>query len=115
MVLFHDDTLDRTTFTSFKFECIQKTKEICPEARVGWPVVKPTEETLETLKAIGGEELVPKATEITEETIANWRSRGLGVRAWGVTGVEIMKKMCALGVDGMTVNFPDRLFQYLSR
>ena len=107
--------MDRTTFTSFRFECIQKTKEVCPEARVGWLVVKPTEETLEALKAIGGEELAPKATEITEETIACWRSRGFGVRAWGISGVEIMKKMCRLGVDGMTVNFPDRLFQYLTK
>ena len=41
-----------------------------------------------------------------------WRKAGLGVRAWGVQNVALMKKMCQLGVDGMTVNFPDRLFQY---
>lgn len=107
--------MDRTTFTSFGFECIRKTKEVCPEARVGWLIAKPTEETLEDLKAIGGEELAPVAAEITEERIAYWRSRGFGVRAWGVSRVELMKEMCRLGVDGMTVNFPDRLFQYLSK
>lgn len=107
--------MDRTTFTSFEFECIRKTKEVCPEARVGWLIAKPTEENLEALKAIGGEELAPVATEITEERIADWRSQGFGVRAWGVTRVELMKEMCRLGVDGMTVNFPDRLFQYLAR
>lgn len=107
--------MDRTTFTSFEFECIRKTKEVCPEARVGWLIAKPTEETLEALKSIGGEELAPVATEITEERIADWRSQGFGVRAWGVTRVELMKEMCRLGVDGMTVNFPDRLFQYLAR
>lgn len=107
--------MDRTTFTSFEFECIRKTKEVCPEARVGWLIAKPTEENLEALKAIGGEELAPVATEITEERIADWRSQGFGVRAWGVTRVELMKEMCRLGVDGMTVNFPDRLFQYLTR
>ncbi|MBR5867801.1 MAG: hypothetical protein IKZ21_00025 [Clostridia bacterium] len=107
--------MDRTTFTSFDFECIRKTKEICPEARIGWLVVKPTREILKALKDIGGEELAPKADEIHEETIAYWRSQGFGIRAWGVTRVELMKEMCRLGVDGMTVNFPDRLFQYLAR
>jgi len=42
-----------------------------------------------------------------------WRSAGLGVRAWGVSNISLMKKMCALEVDGMTVNFPDRLHQFL--
>jgi glycerophosphoryl diester phosphodiesterase len=42
------------------------------------------------------------------------RSKGLGIRAWGVFNVALMKKMCALNVDGMTVNFPDRLYQYLN-
>ena len=42
-----------------------------------------------------------------------WRDNGFGVRAWGVYNTSLMKKMCELQVDGMTVNFPDRLFQYL--
>ena len=28
--------------------------------------------------------------------------------------INLMKRICALGVDGMTVNFPDRLCQYLN-
>ena len=45
----------------------------------------------------------------TEESVAAWRKKGLGVRAWGIKDTTIMKRMCALGVDGMTVNFPDKL------
>ena len=105
---------DRTTFTSFKFDYIKKIKELDPSARVGFLTQNTCEEHIEQLISIGGEEIAPKANEITEENIALYRSKNLGVRAWGVQSVELMKKMCALRVDGMTVNFPDRLFGYLN-
>ena len=106
--------LERTTFTSFSFDYIQKMKELCPSARVGWLVHDPTEEQIAALMAIGGEEIAPKAEHITAEKIALWRRRNLGVRAWGVKDTSLMEQMCALGIDGMTVNFPDRLYQFLN-
>ncbi len=106
--------LERTTFTSFKFEYIKKIKELNPCARIGWLVYHGNDDEVEKLLEIGGEEIAPKAEFITEEASKKWRSRGLGVRAWGVDGVATMKAMCDLEVDGMTVNFPDRLYQYLN-
>ena len=49
---------------------------------------------------------------MTQESVRTLRDTGLGVRAWGVSKVDLMKKMCRLEVDGMTVNFPDRLIAY---
>ena len=106
--------LEKTTFTSFKFEYIKKIKELCPEARVGWLVYEGTDEEVEKLLSIGGEEIAPKAEYITEELMKKWRGAGLGVRAWGVTSVALMKKAFYLSVDGMTVNFPDRLTEYIN-
>ena len=106
--------LEKTTFTSFKFEYIKKIKELCPEARVGWLVYEGTDEELEALLSIGGEELAPKAAYITADSMKKWRERGLGVRAWGVDCVALMKKVHDLSVDGMTVNFPDRLQEYIN-
>lgn len=106
--------LEKTTFTSFEFEYIKKIKELCPEARVGWLVYEGGEEEVNSLIEIGGEEIAPKAEFITLEAIKRWRGYGLGVRAWGVSSVQIMKNMCDLAVDGMTVNFPDRLYQYVN-
>lgn len=105
---------EKTTFTSFKFDYIKKIKELDPNARVGYLTQNTCEEHIEQLIGIGGEEIAPKASELTEENIALYRNRGLGVRAWGVQSIELMKKMCALKVDGMTVNFPDRLFEHLN-
>ena len=58
--------------------------------------------------------MAPQAECMTSESVKFLRKQGFGVRAWGVTSVEIMKKMCDVEVDGMTVNFPDRLYSYLA-
>lgn len=105
--------MDKTTFTSFHFEHIQKIKELDPAARVGWLTSSIDDEAIESLLKIRGEEFAPKAELVTEAFMEKCRKMGLGVRAWGVSNVALMKKMCVLGVDGMTVNFPDRLQEYL--
>lgn len=105
--------MNKTTFTSFQYQYIRKIKDLEPSARVGLLTSSTDDETIKSLLAIGGEEFAPKAELVTEERMRKWRTAGLGVRAWGVSGVALMKKMCAFGVDGMTVNFPDRLQEYL--
>lgn len=95
--------------TSFMFDCIRKIKEYAPELRVGWLVETVDDETIEKLKLIGGEEICPAAEVLTEEKIEKWHKAGLNVRAWGVANEELMKKAYDCGVNGMTVNFPDKL------
>ena len=106
--------LDRVTFTSFNYAYIEKIKELNPSARVGWLVSEINDDVVKSILAIGGEELAPKAELLTAESIQMCREVGRGVRAWGVFNVGLMKKMCALNVDGMTVNFPDELWKYES-
>ena len=105
--------MKQTTFTSFNYEYIEKIKKLDSTARVGWLVSSVDDEVIELLGKIGGEEIAPKAETVTEQLIKKWREAGLGVRAWGVSSIALMKKMCALGVDGMTVNFPDRLREHI--
>ena len=106
--------MNKTTFTSFQYDYIKKIKELDRTARVGWLTSSTDDEIITRILEIGGEEIAPKAELITEELVEKWRKAGLGVRAWGVFGVALMKKMCQLKVDGMTVNFPDRLYEFLS-
>ena len=106
--------LEKTTFTSFNFDYIKKIKELDKNARIGWLTQNPDEKEIQELLNISGEEMAPQAEYITDDMVKKLRSRGLGIRAWGVFNVALMKKMCALNVDGMTVNFPDRLYQYLN-
>ena len=105
--------MDKTTFTSFAFQYIEKIKALDKTARIGWLVPSISNGEVDRLLEIGGEEIAPKAELLCDESMQMLRNVGLGVRAWGVTDIALMKKMCALGVDGMTVNFPDRLCEYL--
>ena len=105
--------MNKVTFTSFKFDYIKKIKELDPTARVGWLTFSTEDDDIKRLLDIGGEEIAPNAERFTSKDVEKWRKMGLGVRAWGVSDVSIMKKMCQLKVDGMTVNFPDRLQQYI--
>ena len=106
---------NKTTVTSFQFEYIKKVKEIDPNMRIGYLVKGDGCDHIEELKAIGGEEMAPKADDMSEESVAALRDAGLGVRAWGLANQELMRKMCRLKVDGMTVNFPDKLYERLVR
>lgn len=49
------------------------------------------------------------AANVTSEEIKLANSKGIGVRLWGVSDEELMKKVYKLNIDGMTVNFPDKL------
>lgn len=106
--------LHKTTFTSFQFDYIKRIKELNDRARVSWLVFEVTDENIKQLLDIGGEEMAPRAGCITDAIMKKLRSINLGVRAWDVSNVNVMKKMCDFQVDGMTVNFPDRLFEYLA-
>lgn len=108
------DIMHKSTVTSFNFDCIKAVKALDSSVRVGWLIHNVDDEAIERLLEIGGEEMAPQAELLTQEDVAKLRTRNLGVRAWGVVNRALMKKMCSLGVDGMTVNFPDRLFQYVS-
>lgn len=105
--------LNKTTFTSGIFACIKRIKELDETARVGWLVLRVDEGKPEMLQSIRGEEMAPYAEYLTEDIVKDLREKGLGVRAWGVLNIPLMKKMCDLKVDGMTINFPDRLTEYL--
>ncbi len=107
--------MEKTTFTSFLFPCVEKIKALDKTARIGWLTETADEAAVEKLLKIGGEEIAPKAALMTAEDVARWRASGLGVRAWGVMDTDLMEKMCALRVDGMTVNFPDKLAAYMAK
>ena len=106
---------EKTILTSFNYESIKNAKAYNPNYRVGL-LYEPDElEPVEKLRAIGGEELCPLAELLTREAVENFHSMGFSVRPWGIYNTDIMEEMCACGVDGMTVNFPDLLTKHLER
>ena len=72
------------------------------------------DQILSKIKEIGITELCPIADILTKELVDSWHEKGFNVRAWGVVNKDLMLKAVQCGVDGMTVNFPDKLTEILS-
>jgi len=102
----------QVTMTSFTLEYLVALKRAYPEASVGYLTEDFSDDLLSEMKKIGIGQLCPRATNLTLEKVTKWHKEGFSVRAWGVKDVSLMKHAYDCGVDGMTVNFPDRLIAY---
>ena len=107
------DIVHKTVVTSFKIDCIRAIKEYAPELRIGLLKNGVTDETIDELKAMGAEEVCPHSAEVTPEKVAKWHREGFNVRAWGLDNEELMRNVYDSMADGMTVNFPDKLTEYI--
>lgn len=103
----------KTVVTSFKYEEILKIRAYAPNLKTGYLTAEVTPALLQDMQRQGIGELCPKAELLTPENVAYWHSLGFGVRAWGVSDEALMKHAYDCGVDGMTVNFPDKLKAYI--
>ena len=105
--------LDKTIVTSFKFKELVDLKSYAPEFRAGYLALEEIDDALlKKMKAHDIAELCPRATVITKEKVKEWNEKGFEVRAWGVSNTDIMKAVFDTGINGMTVNFPDKLTEY---
>ena len=53
------------------------------------------------------------ARDLSPEVVAYARARALEIRAWGIRSDRDMERAIALGSNGMTTNWPERLIQRL--
>lgn len=107
------DMKDKTVITSFDFESVCDMREYAPEFNAGFLAKKVTDELLSEMKKRNISEICPKATIVNEENVKKWHYEGFNVRAWGVSNEDLMKSVYEAGTDGMTVNFPDKLAEYI--
>ena len=106
--------VDKTVITSFELDYIKKSMEYAPEIRIGYLTKDIEQPTIDMLVELGAYEVCPIGREVTPEKVASWHSAGLNVRAWGIFNEDIMRAVYDAGADGMTVNFPDLLLNYIS-
>ena len=106
---------NKCVVTSFSMDFLKRIKEIAPSLRVGYLTKTIDDSVIGTLLDMGAYEICPDGRmEIDADAVAEWHRMGLNVRAWGIADDEIMKRAYDAGVDGMTVNFPDRLLRYIA-
>lgn len=104
------DLAQKTVITSFNYDELKRAAAYGQEFRFGHLTSDVSEAHTLELIADKISEICPKAALVVEDPdlVAKWHKLGLNVRAWGVSN-ENMSGVLDAGVDGMTVNFPDKL------
>ena len=104
---------DRCVVTSFEWEYLRDVKALDPAQPVGLLTRSVDGGVMETLKRVGAEQICPRASLLSPELVEELHRQGFSVRPWGVADETLMQTAYRCGVDGMTVNFPDRLKAYI--
>ncbi len=99
--------------TSFIFHELEDFAAYAPEFKTGYLTANITDELLCRMRELGIDEICPEAHLTNKELVKKWHYMGFNVRAWGVYNTDLMKQAAEAGCDGMTVNFPDKLTEYL--
>lgn len=102
----HDDIY----ITSFNFNALKNVRMIDSNIKLSWLIEEKINiNNINKLLEINGTQICPNAENISLDAIELAAKNGLSVRLWGVFNEDIMKKVFNLNIDGMTVNFPDKL------
>ena len=102
------------TLTSFQHAHLQTMRAYAPEWPTGWLVGEISAAVIAQAHALGCVQLCPRAALVTPGLIQRLHVEGFRVRAWGVANEALMRQVVEAGADGMTVNFPDKLFAYMA-
>ncbi len=101
---------EKVTMTSFIFENLAATRQVDRAIKIGYLLRgRITPEVIKQLKSVDGLQICPPAEGLTPQDVMLAKQNGLEVRAWGVGSEALMRHALSCGVDGMTVNFPDKL------
>ncbi len=105
--------IEKVCLTSFSFEALKNAKVLSPRIRTGALVSDISDPTMKKIASCGADRVCPRADVLTEAGVRLLRGAGYSVRVWGVRDEMTMRNVLSLGVDGMTVDFPDKLTQAL--
>lgn len=99
--------------TSFLYEALKNVRKMDKEIKISWLVTEINEKNRDELLKIHGNQICPKAALTSPKSIQLATNYEIGVRLWGIHDEEIMKQVCDFNIEGMTVNFPDKLYEFL--
>lgn len=107
-------THDNIYITSFEYKILKNVRKLDKNIKISWLIEeKINEENIKELLKIQGNQICPEAASVSKEDIELATKNRLGVRLWGVTDEKIMKEVYSLDIEGITVNFPDKLNQLM--
>lgn len=102
--------------TSFSYSALFNIRKLDKNIKIGWLIREDiNEDNIKELMQIQGNQICPPADLISEEGIKLARKNNFSIRLWKVPTIEIMEQSYNLDIDGMTVNFPDKLKELMER
>ncbi len=103
------NTSSNICITSFILENILLLKKKAKHIKAGYLTEEFTKDTIDFLVENSIEQVCPKASDTNKDMVDYAHAKGLDVRAWGVENEAYMFQALKHNVNGMTINFPDKL------
>lgn len=104
---------DDYMITSFNLDSLVHIRNLNETISIGYLVSDCSEESANVCLEHGFCCICPHSEAVGRESVYYAHSKGLFVRAWGVSNTDLMKQVYDGGADGMTVDFPDKLIDYI--
>ena len=108
---------DSVTITSFNKEWLEEAAAYDSTLPKGWLVpmgnVPWDDSIIEQSKELGLTQICPRAELTTPELVDKLHTEGFVVRCHGLYNEDLMRHAVDVGADGATVNFPDKMTEYL--
>jgi glycerophosphoryl diester phosphodiesterase len=101
--------------TSFDLTSLINVKKLDQRVEVGCLIGDCSKDSVSICLDNGLEAICPKADSLNIDDVEYAHEYDLFVRAWGIGNTDLMKKAYDAGVDGMTIDFPDRLLDYIAK
>lgn len=101
--------------TSFDLPSLINVKKLDQKVKVGYLTGDCSRDSVHICLDNRLEAICPKAGSLYIDDVEYAHEHGLFVRAWGVGNTDLMKRAYHVGVDGMTIDFPDRLIDYIDQ
>ena len=108
---------DSVTITSFQIEWLEEAAAYDSVLPKGWLVPMGSagwdDSIIERSKELGLAQICPRADLTTPELVDRLHAEGFVVRCHGLFNEDLMRHAVDVGADGATVNFPDKMAEYL--
>lgn len=100
---------ENVLITSFDWEMLRRLREISKDARIGLLVYKNLGESLKVATEVEAYSVNPYYKSIDIDFISRSHELNLRVYPWTVNEPEDIRRVVALGVDGVISDYPDRI------
>ena len=106
------------TITSFWKPWVDESRAYAPDIPTGWlvplgPGSQWEDSIVDQALESGFTQVCPRADIVTPEIVKMLHEKGFVVRCHGISNEDLMRHAVECGADGMTINFPDKLVEYL--